>query len=102
MATFLKSFSGKRVLVTGHTGFKGAWLCEWLLGLGADVTGFSLPPATKPSLFSQLGLAARMRHVLVDLRDGASVTKAVKVARPDYVFHLAAQPIVRAAHADPG
>jgi CDP-glucose 4,6-dehydratase len=102
MATFLKSFSGKRVFVTGHTGFKGAWLCEWLLGLGADVSGFSLPPATKPSLFGQLGLAGRMGQVLGDLGEAGSVSKAVKAARPDYVFHLAAQPIVRAAHADPG
>src|ERR1700722_17630453 len=102
MATFLKSFSGKRVFVTGHTGFKGSWLCEWLLGLGADLSGFSLAPATKPSLFNQLGLAGRMSHALGDLRDVASVSKAVKAARPDYVFHLAAQPIVRAAHADPG
>jgi CDP-glucose 4,6-dehydratase len=102
MATFSKSYGGKRVLVTGHTGFKGSWLCEWLLGLGADVSGFSLPPATKPALFSQLGLAGRMDHVVGDLRDAASVSKAVAAARPDYVFHLAAQPIVRAAHADPG
>src|SRR5665213_2541427 len=102
MATFLKSFSGKRVFVTGHTGFKGSWLCEWLLALGADVTGFSLPPATKPALFTQLGLAERMRHLLGDLRDGAAVANAVAAARPDYVFHLAAQPIVRKAHADPG
>ncbi len=102
MATFLKSFSGARVLVTGHTGFKGSWLSEWLLGLGADVTGFSLPPATKPSLFVQLGLGDRMTHRLGDLRDGAAVAKAVASAKPDFVFHLAAQPLVRAAHADPG
>jgi CDP-glucose 4,6-dehydratase len=102
MATFLKSFSGKRVFVTGHTGFKGSWLCEWLIGLGADVSGFSLPPATRPSLFSQLGLAGRMSHALGDLRDRGAVAKAVASARPDFVFHLAAQPLVRAAHADPG
>ena len=59
--SFADSFRGKRVLVTGHTGFKGSWLCEWLLGLGAQVTGFALPPATQPSLFEQLGLARRLR-----------------------------------------
>jgi CDP-glucose 4,6-dehydratase len=102
MATFLKSFSGKRVFVTGHTGFKGSWLCEWLAGLGADVWGFSLAPATKPSLFNQLGLAGRVNHSLGDLRDAGAVSRAVKAARPEFVFHLAAQPLVRAAHADPG
>jgi CDP-glucose 4,6-dehydratase len=102
MATFHKSFSGKRVFVTGHTGFKGSWLCEWLIGLGANVHGFSLPPATKPSLFNQLGLSERMNHTEGDVRDAAVLAKAVVAARPDYMFHLAAQPIVRAAHADPG
>jgi CDP-glucose 4,6-dehydratase len=102
MATFLKSFAGKRIFLTGHTGFKGAWLSEWLLGLGAEVHGFSLPPATKPSLFNQLGLAGRMNHVLGDLRDARAVSKSMAAARPDFVFHLAAQPLVRAANADPG
>jgi CDP-glucose 4,6-dehydratase len=102
MANFLKSFAGRRVFVTGHTGFKGSWLCEWLVGLGAEVTGYSLRPATRPSLFLQLGLSERMNHIERDLRDGAAVSKAVAAARPDYLFHLAAQPIVRAAHADPG
>jgi CDP-glucose 4,6-dehydratase len=102
MAPFLKSFAGKRIFLTGHTGFKGAWLSEWLLGLGAEVHGFGLPPATKPALFNQLGLAGRMNHVLGDLKDGGAVSKAVAAARPDFVFHLAAQPLVRAAHADPG
>jgi len=101
MATFLKSFAGRRVFVTGHTGFKGSWLSEWLLGLGADVTGFSLPPTTRPSLFVRLGLEKRLNHTLGDLRDASAVSRALAVANPDFVFHLAAQPIVRAAHADP-
>jgi CDP-glucose 4,6-dehydratase len=101
MATFLKSFAGRRVVVTGHTGFKGSWLCEWLLGLGAEVHGFSLPSPTKPALFLQLGLADRLNHTIGDVRDAGAVSRALRAARPDYVFHLAAQPIVRAAHGDP-
>jgi CDP-glucose 4,6-dehydratase len=102
MAAFVTSFAGKRVFVTGHTGFKGSWLCEWLLGLGAEVTGYSLAPATRPSLFKQLGLAERLDHLQLDLKDRAGVSGAVSAAKPDYVFHLAAQPLVRASHADPG
>ncbi len=102
MATFLNSFEGRRVFVTGHTGFKGSWLCEWLLGLGAQVSGFSLPPATRPSLFRQLGLAARLDHREGNLGDANAVAAALVAARPHYVFHLAAQPIVRTAHALPG
>lgn len=101
MATFLKSFEGRRVLVTGHTGFKGSWLSEWLIGLGSDVWGFSLPPATKPDHFTQIGLAARMNHIVGDIRNPAAIRKAVTISRPDYVFHLAAQPIVRTAHDEP-
>ncbi|HMO66615.1 MAG TPA: CDP-glucose 4,6-dehydratase, partial [Verrucomicrobiota bacterium] len=62
------AFGGARVLLTGHTGFKGAWLAEWLLHLGADVTGLALPPDTSPALFDQLGLAARLRSVPGDIR----------------------------------
>jgi CDP-glucose 4,6-dehydratase len=101
MPTLLKSFAGTRVFVTGHTGFKGAWLSEWLLGLGAEVWGFGLPPPTRPSLFQQLGQARRLNHTLGDLRDFTAVSKALVSARPDYVFHLAAQPILGEAHSDP-
>jgi CDP-glucose 4,6-dehydratase len=89
------------VFITGHTGFKGSWLSEWLLGLGAEVTGYSLPPPTKPALFEQLGLARRLRHTLGDVRDGTTLQKSMKAARPHYLFHLAAQPIVLEAHANP-
>ena len=82
MATFLKSFAGSRVLVTGHTGFKGSWLAEWLLGLEADVTGLSLPPATRPALFEQLGLAGRLRHLEGDIREPAVVARAVAAPIP--------------------
>ncbi len=94
-------YRGKRVLLTGHTGFKGAWLAEWLLSLGAEVTGFALPPPTTPSLFGQLGLASRLRHIEGDVRDLAAVRAAFAVARPDFVFHLAAQPLVRLSYDQP-
>ncbi|MBL9138096.1 MAG: CDP-glucose 4,6-dehydratase [Verrucomicrobiales bacterium] len=95
------AFQGRRVLVTGHTGFKGSWLCEWLLGLGAQVTGFSQPPETDPALFNQLGLASRMDHVLGDIRGEAAVARVVSETRPDFVFHLAAQPLVRRSYREP-
>jgi CDP-glucose 4,6-dehydratase len=94
-------YRGKRVLVTGHTGFKGSWLCEWLLALGADVTGFALPPATTPALFDELGLSSRLKDRRGDIRDLAAVRAAVDAARPDFVFHLAAQPLVRLSYAQP-
>jgi CDP-glucose 4,6-dehydratase len=99
--SFQKTFSGKRVLVTGHTGFKGAWLCEWLIALGADVTGFALPPPTTPALFDQLGLSKRMQDRRGDVRDLAAVRAAIEAARPDFVFHLAAQALVRLSYAQP-
>ncbi len=98
---FLNAFRGKRIFVTGHTGFKGSWLSEWLLGLGAHVTGYSLPPNTRPALFEQLGLAARLRHLEGDVRDLPKLTKALHIAKPDFVFHLAAQAIVRESYAAP-
>ena len=98
---FGNAFAGKRVLVTGHTGFKGAWLSEWLLLLGAEVTGFSLPSPTTPSLYGQLGLSGRLREIIGDIRDPVALRAAVDACRPDFVFHLAAQPLVRASYADP-
>ena len=93
-------FSGKRILLTGHTGFKGSWLAEWLLSLGAEVHGLSLPPAPG-ALFDQLGLAPRMEHRLGDVRDEAAVAACVRDVQPDFVFHLAAQALVRRSYADP-
>ena len=95
------AFAGRRVLLTGHTGFKGAWLSEWLLGLGADVTGFALAPPTDPALFDQLGLARRLRNVQSDVRDAAKVAHAVSESRPDFIFHLAAQSLVRESYEQP-
>ena len=92
----LACYSGRKVLITGHTGFKGSWLCEWLLHLGANVYGYALEPPTRPSLFKQLGLAKRIRsHVIGDVRDLTTLKSYVRQIKPDFVFHLAAQPLVR-------
>ncbi len=95
-------WSGKRVLLTGHTGFKGGWLALWLSDMGADVHGYALHPPTSPSLFQ----AARVeRHTssstIADVRDLAAVKAAVKAAKPEIVFHLAAQPLVRESYRSP-
>ena len=98
---FSGAFAGKSVLLTGHTGFKGAWLAQWLLLLGARVHGLSLAPNTTPSLFDQLGLASRLDHRLGDIRDAALVRQLVEETQPDFVFHLAAQPLVRLSYREP-
>ncbi|MEO8309769.1 MAG: CDP-glucose 4,6-dehydratase [Caldimonas sp.] len=91
---------GKRVLLTGHTGFKGAWLALWLRRLGADVTGLALA-ADEPSLYRLVDLETTIASRIVDLRDAAAVGAAVRAARPEVVFHLAAQALVRASYRDP-
>lgn len=95
------SWKGRRVLVTGHTGFKGGWLSLWLTRLGADVTGFSLPAPTDPSFFEQTRLAELVTHVEGDIRDLAALEAAIAEAQPEVVFHLAAQPLVRLSYAEP-
>ena len=94
-------WAGKRVLVTGHTGFKGAWLALWLRQLGARVSGFALEPDTRPNLFALAGLTETLEHAIGDLRDPDAVDKAVGQARPDIIFHLAAQALVRRSYAQP-
>ena len=95
-------YRGRRVFVTGHTGFKGSWLCEWLMSLGSEVHGFALEPPTEPALFNQLGLARRIAsHTIGDIRDREALAKAVAAADPDFVFHLAAQPLVRLSYREP-
>lgn len=94
-------WAGKRVLVTGQTGFKGAWLCDWLLSLGAEVAGFALPPEPHQRLFGDLGLPGRMDHATGDIRDAAALSARVAQVRPDVVFHLAAQSLVLASYDDP-
>ncbi len=95
-------YGGKRVFVTGHTGFKGSWLCEWLLALGARVTGYSLPPAGQPALFDLLSLRGRMeRHIEADILNLPRLRREVAEAAPDFVFHMAAQPLVRDSYDHP-
>lgn len=92
---------GRRVLVTGHTGFKGGWLCLWLDRLAAKVSGLALPPATDPSLYRIAGPWSGQDHRIVDLRDAATAAAALETVSPEIVFHLAAQSLVRAAYRDP-
>ncbi len=94
-------WKGKRVFVTGHTGFKGSWLCRILVNAGAVVTGYSLEPPTQPNLFSMAGLEGRMTSVIGDVRDFAALKAAFDAAQPQVVLHLAAQPIVRDSYKDP-
>jgi CDP-glucose 4,6-dehydratase len=91
----------RRVLVTGHTGFKGAWLSLWLQSLGAEVTGLALEPPTEPSLFERAGVAGGMEDRRGDVRNLQAVAKVLEDARPQVVFHMAAQSLVRASYADP-
>ena len=94
-------FRDRKVLVTGHTGFKGSWLSLWLHQLGADVVGLSLNVPTQPSHFEAAGMADFLLEYRVDLRDGENVCRVIRETRPDFVFHLAAQALVRRAYADP-
>jgi CDP-glucose 4,6-dehydratase len=92
---------GKRVLVTGHSGFKGAWLTLWLARLGAKVTGISLPPHTTPNLFNAAGIGALCDSHFCDVRHAEALAARVQAAKPDIVFHMAAQPLVRESYNSP-
>jgi CDP-glucose 4,6-dehydratase len=99
---FGKFFSGRKVVVTGHTGFKGSWLTQWLLGLGSRVTGFALDPQDHEVLFQQLDLHSRLENDLRgDIRDRKAVNSLIAQGQPDIVFHLAAQPLVRLSYEKP-
>lgn len=92
---------GKRVFITGHTGFKGGWLTAWLAQLGAVIKGYGLKPDTKPNLFDALGLARRCEHVLGDVRNSSHLRRELRTFHPEIVFHLAAQPLVRRSYDEP-
>lgn len=97
----LSFYRGKRVLVTGHTGFKGTWMCKILVNAGALVTGYSLEPPTDPSLFVLSGMEKHITSIIGDVRDYNALKRTFDAARPEIVFHLAAQPIVRESYRDP-
>lgn len=97
----LNFYKGKKVFVTGHTGFKGSWLCKILSNAGAEVTGYSLQPPTEPSLFEIAEIEKDVNSVIGDIRDYDSLEKAFDKAQPEIVIHLAAQPIVRDSYKDP-
>ncbi|WP_321504107.1 CDP-glucose 4,6-dehydratase [uncultured Methanoregula sp.] len=97
----VRSFNGQTVLITGHTGFKGGWLALWLESLGAKVIGYSLDPPTQPSFFRQTGLSQKITDLRGDVRELAALSKVFRKYRPEFVFHLAAQPLVRASYKTP-
>ena len=94
-------YAGKSVFITGHTGFKGAWLAYWLTLLGAEVTGYALEPEYPDCLFNSLKLDTKMNHHIADIRDIEKLSGVMQKAQPDMVFHLAAQALVRRSYADP-
>lgn len=94
-------WKGKRVFLTGHTGFKGSWLCLWLHSLGVDVTGYALNPPTEPSLYELCRIDKLVKSVIADVRDGHVLSQAMNAAGPDIVIHMAAQPLVRDSYKIP-
>lgn len=102
MQTFdLSFYKGKKVLVTGHTGFKGTWMCRMLLMAGAEVTGYALEPPTDPDLFSMAGLKDKMNSVTGDIRNLPELMETFRKAQPEIVIHMAAQPLVRTSYEEP-
>jgi len=97
----LEFYKGKNIFITGHTGFKGSWLCKILNNAGANITGYSLLPLSNPNLFSIIGLENKIKNVFGDIRDLAILEKAFQESKPEIVIHLAAQPLVRDSYDDP-
>ena len=98
---FNNNFNRKKVLITGNTGFKGSWLSLWLINLGAKVYGISKDIPTKPSLFKELKLENLLEHYFEDIRNHDKVKLLIKKIEPDFIFHMAAQPIVRDSYLNP-
>ena len=98
---FNNIYKNKKVLITGHTGFKGSWLSAWLKHLGAEVCGYALPPETDPALFNAAGIADGMKSISGNILDRNTLEKTFADFRPEIVFHLAAQPLVRLSYAKP-
>jgi len=94
-------WKGKRIYLTGHTGFKGSWLCLWLHSLGAIVKGYALEPHTNPSLFKSANVASLIEHQIGDIRDCNALSGSMKAFKPDILIHMAAQPLVRLSYAQP-
>lgn len=101
MIELLEIYKGKKVFVTGHTGFKGSWLCLWLNFLGADVCGYALKPNTNPSIFNILGLKNKIKHIEGNICDFEKLNREISSFCPEIVFHLAAQPLVRVSYKEP-
>lgn len=94
-------FKGKKIFVTGHTGFKGAWLCKMLINAGAIVSGFALSPPTNPSLYELSGIEKDMKSIIGDIRDLKTLENAFNMIEPEIIIHMAAQPLVRESYTDP-
>jgi CDP-glucose 4,6-dehydratase len=98
---FQGAYKGKLILITGHTGFKGSWLSLWLKEIGANVIGYALEPPTKPNLFEALSLGEKITHIIGDVRDEEHLLSVFEKYQPEFVFHLAAQPLVRFSYKEP-
>ena len=96
-----KIYRDKKILVTGHTGFKGSWLISWLKFIGADVVGISLPHENDESLFASNGIKNAILDYRLDIRDADQLSKIIQDEKPDFIFHLAAQALVRKSYIDP-
>ena len=101
MIELLKKFKGKKVIITGNTGFKGSWLTLWLINLGAEVTGISNKIPTKPSNFTINRLKNKINHITLDIRNKKKLSFVINDIKPDYIFHLAAQSLVKKSYLDP-
>lgn len=101
MTKIFSCYKNLKILITGHTGFKGSWLTLWLNNLGANVIGYSLPPNTEPSMFNALNLSEKCTNIFGDIRDSMHLNEIFEKYKPDIVFHLAAQPLVRASYFEP-